>query len=231
MPTGNKLLDQLPRRELAAIESELEPVDLPFKKSIFRPNETIAAVYFVTDGVVSIVNEPDNGEIVEFATVGPEGMVGVPVLLGADSMPSSAFVQIPGAALRLKSKVFKRLIAEHPKLHALLLRYTMALLNQVAQSTSCNRLHEVQERCARWLLQCDDRIKGNRFSLTQEFLGQMLGVHRPTVSIAAGMLQEAGLIEYSRGTITIRDRKGLEKASCNCYRLIRKEYDRLLGGG
>ena len=116
-----------------------------------------------------------------------------------------------------------------PGLQKLLLRYTMALLNQIAQSTSCNRVHEVQERCARWLLQTHDRVDSDSFLLTQEFLAQMLGVHRPTVTIAAAMLQKAGLIQYSRGRITVVDRKGLEAASCSCYRTIQDEYDRLLG--
>ena len=122
----------------------------------------------------------------------------------------------------------ERALGRTPALHNLLLRSTMALLNQVAQSTSCNRLHEVQERCARWLLQTHDRVDGDSFPLTQEFLSQMLGVHRPTVTVAASMLHKAGLIDYSRGRITIVDRKGLETASCSCYRIIKDEYDRLL---
>jgi CRP-like cAMP-binding protein len=116
-----------------------------------------------------------------------------------------------------------------PNFRTLMMRYTLAVLNQIAQSTSCNPLHEVQERCARWLLQTHDMVDGDSFSLTQEFLAQMLGVHRPTVTVAAGMLQSAGLIEYTRGKITVVNRKGLEAASCPCYRIIRREYDRLLG--
>jgi CRP-like cAMP-binding protein len=154
-------------------------------------------------------------------------MLGVPILLDATSMPSTAVVQVPGAALRMRVSNFRRALDRSPALRRLLLRYTMALLNQIAQVTVCNRLHEVQERCARWLLLSNDRTETDTFPLTHEFLAQMLGVHRPTVSIAAGMLQKAGLIEYRRGVITILDRRGLEAASCNCYQLIAKEYERL----
>jgi CRP-like cAMP-binding protein len=175
-----------------------------------------------------MVNEPDNGDIVEFATIGPEGIVGFPVLLGASSMPSKAIVQIPGEALRISTADFRGALDRLPTLQPLLLRYTMALLNQVAQVTSCNRLHEVQERCARWLLQTHDRVNSDSFPLTQEFLAQMLGVHRPTVTVAAGILQKAGLVDYTRGSMTIINRKGLEAASCNCYQVIAAEYERLL---
>jgi CRP-like cAMP-binding protein len=224
----NKLLEKLSPGDLREITAEMEEVELTFKFVLHAANSAISHIYFPTDGVVSVVNEPDDGEIVEIATVGSEGFVGFPVLLGASSIPSTALVQVAGRGLRMKVAGFRRAIQRFPKFNALLLRYTMALLNQIAQSTSCNRLHEVQERCARWLLQTHDRVDGDSFELTQEFLSQMLGVHRPTVSIAAGMLQKAGLIEYSRGVITIVDRKGLEAASCNCYRLIADEYKRLL---
>jgi CRP-like cAMP-binding protein len=157
-------------------------------------------------------------------------MIGIPLVLGSDTWDNRAFVQVPGEALRMKASVFKRLLKRSPKLNALLLRYTLALLNQIAQSAACNRAHSVDERCARWLLMTHDRVKKDSFPLTQEFLAQMLGVHRPTVSIAARMLQKAGLIQYVRGTITITDRKALEVASCDCYRSINKEYERLLSG-
>lgn len=229
MAAANKLLAKLPRQELEVISPDLEPVQLPFKHVMHAPFEPIQYVFFITRGVASLVNEPETGEIVEFATVGPEGMVGFPLFLGTRSVPSRAIMQIPGEALRMKASDFERALERTPTLHNLLLRYTMALLNQVAQATSCNRLHEVQERCARWLLQTHDRVDGDSFALTHEFLAQMLGVHRPTVSVAAAMLQKAGLVDYIRGHITIVDRKGLEAASCTCYRIIKDEYDRLLG--
>ena len=230
MAVRNRLLTRLPPEDLEIISPDLEPVQLSLRKVLHEPFEPIEYVYFVEQGVVSLVNEPDDGNMVEFATIGREGMVGFPVLLGTHSVPSRAFVQIPGRALRMKTADFERALPRAPRLQKLLLRYTMALLNQIAQSTSCNRLHEVQERCARWLLQTHDRVDSDTFPLTQEFLALMLGVHRPTVSIAAAMLQKAGVIQYSRGQIAVIDRTGLEAASCNCYRLIRDEYDRLLEG-
>jgi CRP-like cAMP-binding protein len=224
----NHLLEKLSSKELDVLRPALHEIDLPMKKVLYEPEATIHYVYFPTSGVISMVNEPEPGEIVEFATIGREGMAGFPVLLGASSLPSRTLVQIPGAGLQMKTEDFGRVLEHVPRLNGMLLRYTMALLNQISQSTSCNRLHEVQERCARWLLQSHDRVDGDSFPLTHEFLAQMLGVHRPTVSIAAGMLQQAGLIEYKRGVITILNRQGLEAASCTCYRLITAEYERLL---
>lgn len=228
MTPRNHVLAKLPRQELEVVSPDLEPVQLPFKCVMHAPFEPIENVFFITRGVASMVNEPETGEIVEFATIGFEGMVGFPVVLGSNSVPSRAIMQIPGEGLRMKAADLERALVRAPTLHKLLLRNTMALLNQIAQSTSCNRLHEVQERCARWLLQTHDRVDGDSFPLTHEFLSQMLGVHRPTVSVAAAMLQKAGLIDYERGQITIVDRKRLEAASCPCYRIIRNEYDRLL---
>jgi CRP-like cAMP-binding protein len=230
MAPVNKLLAKLPRQELEAIAPDLEPVQLPLRYVMHAPFEPIEHVFFITHGVASMVTEPETGDIVEFATVGPEGMVGFPVLLGTKSIPGRALMQIPGAALRMKVSDFERALGRTPTLHNLLLRYMMALFNQIALGVSCNRLHEVQERCARWLLQTHDRVEGDSFPLTHEFLAQMLGVHRPTVSVAASMLQKAGLIDYTRGQITIVDRKGLEAASCSCYYIVKEEYDRLLDG-
>ena len=226
----NKLLAKLVRQELEVISPDLEPVELPLGQTLHEPFGPIDHVYFVERGVVSMVNELDTGDIVEVATIGPEGMVGFSVLLGVHSVPTRSLVQIPGDGLRMKTTDLDRALPRTPGLQKLLFRSTMAVINQIAQSTSCNRLHEVQERCARWLLQTHDRVDSDSFPLTQEFLGQMLGVHRPTVSIAAGMLQKAGLIVYSRGRIIIVDRNGLEAASCSCYRTIKDEYDRLLNG-
>lgn len=224
----NKLLSALPDEEFHAIEPQLKKVPLVFRQSLYEPEQPIGEVYFPVSGVLSLVNEPESGEVVEFATVGREGMAGLPVLLGGDSMPSHTFVQVEGEAFRMEAKAFRKAVEENPAFHTTLMRYTLALLNQIAQSTSCNRLHEVQERCARWLLQTHDRVESDTFVLTQEFLSQMLGVHRPTVTVAAGMLAKAGLIDYTRGKITIMNRKGLEAASCSCYGLIVREYERLL---
>jgi CRP-like cAMP-binding protein len=180
-------------------------------------------------GVLSMVNEPNPGDIVEFATIGPEGFTGLPLLLGSDTMPSRVLVQIPGEGFRVTKADFLATVEAHQEFRTFLMRYTLALMSQIAQGTSCNRLHEVQERCARWLLQTHDRVDDDSFPLTQEFLAQMLGVHRPTVTVAAGMLQKAGLIDYTRGRIRVQDRRGLEAASCPCYRFITDEYARLVG--
>lgn len=231
MFSRNLLLATVSSDDKKALDGILEPVPLDFKKVLMEADRPIAHVYFPTNGVVSLVNEPDPGEIVEVATIGREGMVGLPVVLGVDATQGRAFVQVPGEGYRAAAAAFAGFVEDHPKFRAVLLRYTLALLNQVSQNVSCNRLHEVQERCARWLLQTHDRVEGDSFPLTHEFLGQMLGVHRPTVSIAAGMLQRAGLIQYARGTITILDRKSLEAASCSCYGFIKREYERLLGDG
>jgi CRP-like cAMP-binding protein len=225
---SNRLLGMLPLKEARALEPLLEEQSLPVSQSLYEANKPIEHVYFVTNGVVSLVKKLDEGDVVEIATVGPEGMIGIPVVLGSETADARAFVQVPGEALRMKASAFKRLLKQSPKLNALLLRYTLALLNQIAQSAACNRIHSVDERCARWLLMTHDRVKDDSFLLTQEFLAQMLGVHRPTVSLAASMLQKAGYIQYVRGIITVRDRKGLEMASCGCYRTINREYERLL---
>jgi CRP-like cAMP-binding protein len=224
----NRLLAKIPAEELDRLRLHLQSTDLAYMQVLSEPGEPITHVYFPTDGVLSMVNEPDDGEIVEFATVGKEGMVGVPVLLGSSTMPSRVIVQVAGSAFRLKASELLEVLKQTPFLQERLMRYVMALLNQIAQGTSCNRLHQVQERCARWLLHTHDRVGGNSFMLTQDFLSQMLGVHRPTVSIAARMLQQAGLIHYVRGQIEVIDREGLEAAACNCYRLITDEYARLL---
>ncbi|MGY3533126.1 MULTISPECIES: Crp/Fnr family transcriptional regulator [Bradyrhizobium] len=229
MPMSNRLLLKAPVEELKLVEPKLETVELKCKQVLVGPNEPIKHFYFVDSGVVSMVNEPDDGQVVEFATVGPEGLVGIHALLGVASIPSTMLVQIPGSARRAEIKSLASSLDKIPKLHQMLMRYTVALMNQIAQGTSCNRLHEVQERCARWLLQTHDRVEGDVFPLTHEFLSQMLGVHRPTVTVAAGVLQKAGLINYDRGQVTILNRKGLEAASCSCYKIILREYERLVG--
>lgn len=228
MPQQNLLLAAMSPEAFAILEPHLERVPLTLQQVLHERGREITHIYFPTEGVVSMVNEPEPGEIVEIATIGREGMVGVPVILGGAAMPSMAFVQVPGEALRIGVSSFIAAMNRDEEFRRLLLRYILALLNQVAHSASCNRLHEVQERCARWLLLTHDRVSGDTFPLTQQFLAQMLGVHRPTVSVAAGILQRAGLIEYVRGVITVVDRDGLEAAACHCYKLIKDEYDRLL---
>ena len=226
----NRLLAALPQDEYERLVANMESVFLKFKQSVYEPNEPIEYVYFVQNGVTSLLNVMEDGREVEVATVGNEGMVGLPVFLGADKIPGRAFSQIPGDALRMKADVFKDKVTPGTRLHDLLQRYTQALFNQIAQGAACNSLHSVEERMCRWLLMTQDRVGEDEFPLTQEFLSQMLGVRRPTVSTAASILQKAGLIRYSRGSITVLEREGLEASSCECYGIIKAEFDRLVGG-
>jgi CRP-like cAMP-binding protein len=228
-PVGNRLLDSLPRADLERLRPHLEAVSVDIKHVIYEPNGPITHVYFPTSCIISLVTYLEDGSSVEMATIGLEGMVGLPIFLGSETMPSRAFGQVPGDALRITVAAFTAEIGRNGPLVRVLNRYTQALFNQVAQTTACNRVHLVEQRCARWLLQTHDRVGSDQFFLTQEFLAQMLGVRRSGVSAAAGLLQKAGLIRYARGRITVLDRSGLESASCECYRVIKREFDRLIG--
>jgi CRP-like cAMP-binding protein len=170
-----------------------------------------------------------DGEAIEAATVGNEGMIGVPLLLGTQQIPTQVIAQVPGDALRMKAEVFICEVYWGCPLHTLLLRYTQTLMNQFAQTAACNRLHSVEERCSRWLLMTRDRVNSDEFVLTHEFLSIMLGVRRASVSVVAAILQQAGFIRYRRGKVTILDREGLESASCECYQALKQESDRLIG--
>ncbi len=224
----NRLLAALPQEEYSRLLPHLEQVSLDFKKVLYAPNEPIDHVYFVNKGVISMVNIMENGEIVEVATVGNEGMVGLPVFLGADKIPGEAFAQVPGEGVRMRANVFKDKVTPDSPLHNLLQRYTQALFNQIAQSAACNRLHSIEERFCRWLLMTHDRVESDTFPLTQEFLAQMLGVRRASVNTVASIIQRAGLIQYSRGKMTILDRVSLEASSCECYGIVKAEFDRLV---
>jgi len=226
----NRILAALPPEEMEALRPHLETVPLVFRQNLYETDSPVEHVYFPHSGVTSLLRPMAEGVVIEIATVGPEGIVGLPVFLGAEQMPSKAFIQVPGEGERIGADAFRDAIGRCPTLHGLLLRYTLALMNQMAQNAACNRTHSVEERCARWLLMTQDRVHGPSFPLTQEFIAQMLGVRRPTVSIAAGMLAKAGLISYVRGQMTILDRAGLEAASCECYRIIAGEFERLVGG-
>ena len=228
-PRENRLLAALPREDYERLLAKLDMVSLAIKQIVYEPNGPIPHVYFPTSAVTSVISIMEDGVGVEVATVGNEGMVGLPLFLGAATTPLQAFCQVPGAAARLKADVFRDEIDRGSPLHGLLQRYTQALLNQIAQSAACNRVHSIDQRCARWLLMTHDRVRADQFLLTQEFLAQMLGVRRASVNTAAGMLQKAGFIRYTRGRITVTDRPGLESASCECYRIIKEDFDRLLG--
>lgn len=194
-----------------------------------RPGERIEQVFFPDVGVVSMLMSGAEGELIEVATVGREGFVGSSLVLETDEASSIVFCQVPGAGHRMSASDFCEILQAEPALRRMALRYTQALMTQMAQNAACNRIHDIQERAARWLLMTHDRVDGDVFPLTQEFLAQMLGVRRQAVNIAAGILQQAGLITYTRGVITIVDRPGLESASCECYGVIRDNFERLLG--
>jgi CRP-like cAMP-binding protein len=225
----NRLLGVLPHGELERIMPSLEPVDLPIGMTIHEPRKRIAHVYFVQSGIISMVSEMREGTV-EVGTVGREGMTGLPIVLGADTMPSRAFVQVPGDALRMTADELRRAMEESSPLQRLLFRYALALFDQAAQHAACNRLHSLEERCARWLLMTHDRAGGDVLALKQQFLAEMLGVHRPAVTLAAGALQNAGIIRYTRGKITVLDRARLEEASCECYAVIARRAEQLLAG-
>jgi CRP-like cAMP-binding protein len=223
----NFILAPLPDDEYAQMEPSLEPVELGLRESLYGTGETIRHVWFPTTSVLSMVSELDGEASVEVATIGREGMAGLPVFLGVAASPNTVFAQIPGVALRLPADRLRSVLTSDGALHRQLHRYIQATMVQLAQNVACNRLHSTEERTARWLLMTADRVGGDRFALTQEFLAQMLGVRRATVSLTAGQLHDAGLISYSRGMITIEDRAGLQQAACACYGIVRGEFDKL----
>ncbi len=224
----NRLLAALPEPRLQRLLPALEAVELTWKRPLYEAHAPIRFVHFPLTGVTSLVTAMKDGAVVELATIGNEGLVGLPAFLGVEVSPMTAFVQVPGAALRMRAEVLQEEVRNGGALSEILRRYTQAFFVQLAQSSACNRRHSIDERCARWLLMTHDRVEADEFLLTQEFLSQMLGVRRATVTVAAGLLQKAGLISYRRGRITVLDRGGLEEAACECYRIIKKEYDRLL---
>ena len=229
LPVKNRLLASLTRHELNRLLPEMEEFTLTPREKLFGTDEPIEFVYFPQEGVVSLVSKMKNGLIMEVATIGKEGMVGLPVFLGAVSTPLEAFPQVPGHALRLTASAFKRALAERNGLQGMLQRYTQALFTQLAQSVACNRLHSLQQRCARWLLATADRVEIGHFKLTQEFLAQILGVRRAGVNAVLQDFQKQGTIRYKQGVMEITDRRKLERVSCECYAIVRDEYEKLTG--
>jgi CRP-like cAMP-binding protein len=224
----NRLLVALPRDEHDRLLPHLEKVSLPLRDILYDANGPIAHVFFPLHGVISLVIM-DGGFTLEVGIIGNEGLVGTPVFLGADRSPTRAIAQIPAEALRMDAKFFQKEMKRAGPMHGLVQRYTQTMINQISQSIVCNHRHSVEKRMCRWLLMSHDRVGADEFPLTHEFLAQMLGVCRPTVTAVAGSLQKTGLITYHRGTITVLDRKGLEAASCECYAVVANELDRLLG--
>lgn len=224
---GNHVLAALPAGEARRLARHLADVSLDLKTILFEPGEAIGAVYFPLDGVISLVTPLEDGAIVEVATVGNEGVVGVPLVPGG-SLAVRAISQVPGRALRIEANAFLTEMARRGPLFEVVQNYTSALFGQIAQAAACNRLHSNEERLSRWLLMSHDRVGVDEFAITHEFLGQMLGSRRATVTLSAGILQAAGLIRYQRGHVTILDRRGLEGVSCECYAVIKKELDQAI---
>ena len=226
---ANHLLRQLPIDELDRVRSDLEPIDLALAATLYRADEPIEHAYFPLSGVGSIVATTSDGRAVEVTMTGRDGIVGLPLFFGQFSEPLTAIQQIPGCALRMRAAVFCREMDRRSALFDLVQRYAHAARISSAQTVACNRLHNLEERAARWLLMTRDRVDSDRFGLTHEFLATMLGVHRPSVTLAVGRLQTAGVISYQRAVVTILDRERLEEAACECYRTLRDSYTRLLG--
>jgi CRP-like cAMP-binding protein len=227
----NRLLAALPVKERERLRPHLKEVPLPFKETVYQPDEPIRHLFFPLSGLCSIISTTDDGGSVEVGIVGREGLIGVSVLLGSDKPPNEIIVQGEGRALRMAADVLKEEFRRGGSLQRLLLRYVEASMVQFSQIGACNNLHPVNERLARWLLMAHDRVGQDELPLTQEFIAMMLGVRRAGVTEAAGALQEAGIIGYARGHIHILNRKKLEAASCECYRIIKNESERILGRG
>jgi CRP-like cAMP-binding protein len=228
-PIQNKILAALPAEEYERLREHLTPVSLPLGETLYDQGGQIEYVYFVNTGVVSHVANMEDGASVEVGLVGSEGMIGLPVALGDDVSPNHAVVQIADGAMRMEAAALRDELGRGGRLQSLLLLYTLASHKQVSQTAACNRNHNIGGRLARWLLMCHDRVGGDELHLTQEFIAQMLGTRRSGVSEAAILLQAAGLIRYSRGHITILDRERLKEFACECYEVVRAEFERLLG--
>jgi CRP-like cAMP-binding protein len=226
---ANRLLGLLSAKDYGRLRPHLRRIPLGYRQSLYRARQRIEFVYFIETGVGSLVNTMKDGRAAEVGTIGNEGVVGLPLLLDDDRAPTSVYVQVPGAGLRMKAAAFAQELAKSASMRKVMLRYAHALFNQVAQSAACNHFHSIERRCCRWMLMTRDRMQSDEFLLTQEFLAMMLGVHRSGVSAAAGALQKKGLIRYRRGIVTILDYRGLKRLSCECYGISKREFDRLLG--
>ena len=229
-PLRNRLLAALPAADFQRIGDVLEPVPMPLGKVLYESGSRLRHVYFPTTSIVSLLYVMESGASAEIAVVGNEGLIGVALFMGGESMPNRALVQSAGQAYRLEAAILKREFARTGALHFLLLRYTQALLTQMAQTAVCNRHHSIDQQLCRWLLLSLDRLDSDDLTMTQELIANMLGVRREGVTEAAGKLQKAGLIEYRRGRITVLDRPGLEARVCECYQVVKTEFDRLLPG-
>jgi cAMP-binding proteins - catabolite gene activator and regulatory subunit of cAMP-dependent protein kinases len=224
----NRLLSALTPEDFGLLSPHLEAVDLPFKQVLIAPDEPITHVHFPDSGLGSMLALFEGGGSLEVGMIGQDGMVGVPVILGAETVTQECLMQVPGTGWRMAAAALRKATSQSPSLHAALLRYVMAFLAQVSQTAACNGAHRIDERLARWLLMAHDRCHDDRIPLTQEFLSTMLGVRRAGVTVAASTLQRAGIINYVSGDITVLNRPALEVASCECYGIVMEQVKRLL---
>ena len=225
----NQLLATLPAGVLAALLPRMQLVILDLRKVLYAAEAMIKEVHFMEAGCVSMIAQLEDGLTAEVGLVGREGMVGLPLVFGVDTTYVEALVQGPGTALRMEAGAFRQALDEHPTLRARLFRYGQFMQAQVTQTAACNGNHGLEQRLARWLLMSHDRANGDEIPMTQEFMATMLCVHRPSVTIAARILQRANLIRYGSGTITVVDRPGLEAAACECHGAVRRQYQKLFG--
>ena len=227
--TENRLLDMLPIDDRVDLVSKMDRVAITPHDMLQPPGRPMRKVHFPISGVISLMTPLADGTAIETATVGNEGMVGVHAFLGGGVLNNAqAMSQVPGEMLSIGVDTFRAFVDDDGKMRDIMMAYTQALFVQIAQAVACNGVHEIQQRAAKSFLEAHDRVEGDQFLLTQEFLADMLGVTRPSVSVAAGTLQAAGLIMYRRGHVTILDRPCLEEASCECYAVVRSEYEKLL---
>jgi CRP-like cAMP-binding protein len=225
----NHLLAALPASELERLRPHLDPVSLPLKKVLITAGEPIPHAYFPEAGVGSLIAKLEDGSGIEVGMMGREGMAGIPIILRAETTSTECVIQVPGSGWRIRAATLRDAMEQSPSLSLLLLRYVQAFHDQTSQTSACNARHDLPERLARWLLMVHDRVDGDELPLTQEFLSTMLGVRRAGVTVAAHTLQEAGLIRYQRGLITILDRAALEAAACECYAIMRQQFEQMLG--
>ena len=228
-PTKNRLLAALPREGYERILPHLGRVSFAFGEVIYESGGRMEYIYFPTNAIISLLYTMENGSSAEMGMAGREGLVGVALFMGGDTMPNRAVVQSAGGAFRMRATVLQEEFARGGTFQHLMLRYTQALLTQMSQTAVCNRLHEIEQQLCRWLLLSHDRLDSDELVMTQELIANMLGVRREGVTVAAGRLQEQGLIRYVRGRIKVLDRRGLEASACECYKVVKDEYDRLLG--
>lgn len=224
----NQLLAALTGVGFERLRRDLEPIALPLAEPVYESGVQMKHLVFPTSGIVSLLQVMENGASAEIAVVGNEGVVGIAMFMGGESTPSRAIVQSAGHAERLPAEALQSEFRRGGELHMLLLRYTQALITQMAQTAVCNRHHSIEQQLCRWLLMSLDRLPSNELVMTQELMANMLGVRREGVTEAAGRLQERGLIRYSRGRVTMLDRAGVEKCVCECYAVVKREYHRLL---